>query len=116
MKVNQSEIGGVVIRDNENYVVEDNRFLKNMVLSKTTLHPGKDTSGHSHPGLEEVYFFKKGCGIMQLNDEFFEVSEGDVVLIPDGAFHKVYNSKFPDSWSAKKLEFVCVFQSYEREN
>lgn len=116
MKVNINKIDGVVIRNNETYIVEDNRFLKNMVLSKTTLHPGKDTSGHSHPGLEEVYFFKRGSGVMQLGEEFIEVSEGDIVLIPDGVFHKVYNSKFPDTWSKKLLEFVCVFQSYERED
>ncbi len=116
MKVNTNKIDGMVIRDNETYIVEDNRFLKNMVVSKTTLHPGKDTSGHSHPGLEEVYFFKKGSGVMQLDEEFIDVSEGDIVLIPDGAFHKVYNSKHPEGWSQHSLEFVCVFQSYERED
>jgi mannose-6-phosphate isomerase-like protein (cupin superfamily) len=116
MKVNKNKIEGIVIRDNDTYIVEDNRFLKNMVLSKTTLHPGKDTAGHSHPGLEEVYFFKSGKGVMQLNDEFFDVEEGDIVLIPDGAFHRVYNSKDPEGWSKNTLEFVCVFQSYEREN
>lgn len=110
MKVNVDKLDGKVIRDNETYIVEDNRFLKNMVLSKTTLHPGKNTSGHSHAGLEEVYFFKKGSGVMQLDEEYFDVTEGDIVMIPDGAFHKVFNSKQED------LEFVCVFQSYEREN
>jgi oxalate decarboxylase/phosphoglucose isomerase-like protein (cupin superfamily) len=53
---------------------------------------------------------------MQLDEEFIDVAEGDIVLIPDGAFHKVYNSRHPQGWSQKPLEFVCVFQSYERED
>lgn len=110
MKVTADNLKGVVVRDNETYVVEDNRFLNNLVLSKTVLHPGKFTSGHSHPGLEEVYFFKSGNGTMQIDDVFFDVSTGDVVLIPDGAFHKVFN----DKQSKQDLVFVCVFQSYER--
>jgi oxalate decarboxylase/phosphoglucose isomerase-like protein (cupin superfamily) len=37
------------------------------------------------------------------------VGEGDIVLIPDGAFHKVFNHE-----GKEDLEFVCVFQKYER--
>jgi len=112
MKVTTDNLLGNIIRDNDVYVVEDNRKLKNMVLSKTILHPNKQTSGHSHEGLEEIYFFKSGSGTMQLDEETFEVSSGDIVMIPDGAFHKVFNK----SGSKQDLIFVCVFQSYDREN
>lgn len=112
MKVNVDKLEGNIIRDNDVYVVEDNRSLNNLVLSKTVLHPEKETSGHSHPGLEEVYFFKSGRGTMQLDDEFMEVQSGDIVTIPDGAFHKVFNN----TGCKQDLVFVCVFQSYEREN
>ena len=110
MKVNNEKLNGTVIRDTEVYVVEDNNLLNNLVLSKTILHVNKETSGHSHPGLEEVYFFKSGYGTMQLNEDKFEVTAGDIVLIPDGAFHKVFN----DKGSKQDLVFVCVFQKYER--
>lgn len=115
MKVNVNDINGKIIRDNETYIVEDNTFLNNLVLSKTTLHPGKETTGHSHAGLEEVYFFIKGTGRMVLKTDIEEkhlsVNEGDVVLIPDGAFHKVFNTY---DGVTEDLEFVCVFQKYER--
>ena len=112
MKVNVDDLKGNIIRDNDVYVVEDNRFLKNLVLSKTTLHPNKETSGHSHPGLEEVYFFKSCRGTMQLDKKIIDVQSGDIVMIPDGEFHKVFNN----NGSNQDLIFVCVFQSYEREN
>lgn len=112
MKVQTNKLYGTVIRDTDVYTVEDNNFLKNLTLSKTILHPGKCTSGHSHPGLEEVYFFLDGYGRMQLDEETFYVGPGDIVLIPDGAFHKVFN----DTGESIDLIFNCVFQSYQREN
>jgi len=116
MKVNVDKLNGKVLRDTEVYVVEDNTTLNNLTLSKTILHPGKCTSGHTHPGLEEVYFFTSGYGTMQLNEDKFPVQSGDIVLIPDGAFHKVYNES---TWSSQEnskadLVFVCVFQKYDR--
>ncbi len=40
---------------------------------------------------------------MELNDKTFLVEANTVILIPDGAFHKVYNTGNED------LYFVCVF-------
>ena len=109
MKINLFDIGGECIRDTEVYQVIDNKFLSNLTLSKTILYPLECTGGHSHEGLEEVYIFIKGSGRIQLDNEFISVQANDVILIPDGVFHKVYNDGINSN-----LEFVCVFQSYER--
>jgi mannose-6-phosphate isomerase-like protein (cupin superfamily) len=111
VKVTSEEIGGNVVKDNETYRLIDNRLLNNLVLSKTILHPGMCTTGHDHPGLEEVYFFHKGSGRMQVGERHFEVKGGDIILIPDGDFHKVFNQ---EEGATEDLEFICVFQSYER--
>ena len=109
MRVNKEDIGGKLIRDTEVYQVIDNNLLNNLTLSKTILYPLQKTSGHSHEGLEEVYFFQHGTGRMQLDDEFVSVNAGDIVLIPAGAYHRVYNDMADED-----LEFICVFQKYER--
>jgi len=80
MKINN--IDGEVVKDNETYLLKDNTSLKNLVVSSTTLHPGKSTRGHSHPGKEEVYM---------------------IILIEDGVFHRVHNTGDVD------LYMVCVF-------
>ena len=103
MKLNILDIGGNIVKNDERYVVKDNSTLKNLVISSTDLKPGKSTSGHSHPGQEEVYNFVKGSGKMKVDEEVFPVSEGDVILIEDGQFHQVINS------SSENLYFVCVF-------
>jgi mannose-6-phosphate isomerase-like protein (cupin superfamily) len=110
MKVSIDDIGGEVIRDNDVYTVQDNQLLNNLVLSQTRLKPGKETTGHHHEGLEEVYFFNSGFGRMKLGDEMLDVKSGDVVLIPGGIFHKVYND------SDDMLVFTCVFQYYKRND
>ena len=69
MKLNILDIGGNIVKNDERYVVKDNSSLKNLVVSSTDLKPGKSTSGHSHPGQEEVYNFIKGSGNMKIDEE-----------------------------------------------
>lgn len=103
MKYGGYNIGGVVVKEDDRYVVRDNTELKNLIVSSTLLHPGKSTSGHSHAGQEEVYQFIYGHGEMELDGERFPVTRGDIVLIKDGVFHRVHNT------AAEDLYFVCVF-------
>jgi mannose-6-phosphate isomerase-like protein (cupin superfamily) len=104
MKLNINDVGGEVVKDNETYVLKDNKTLKNLVLSSTMLKPNQSTRGHSHPGQEEVYYFVSGQGTMQLGeDSVFVVEAGDVVLVPDGDWHRVFNM------NPEPLYFVCVF-------
>tara|TARA_R100000315_G_scaffold27277_1_gene10595 strand:- start:209 stop:550 length:342 start_codon:yes stop_codon:yes gene_type:complete len=107
MKIKLDKTDSKVIHSNETYDVIDNTNLKNLIVSKTILHEGKETSGHNHKGQEEVYIFTEGYGAMQIDDEKFLVSKGDVVLIPDGAFHKVWNTSIYKA--NNPLIFICVF-------
>ena len=109
MKVNTQDIGGYVAKKDDRYVVTDNPFGNTLVLSSTRLHGKKETSGHSHDGQEEVYFFIEGKGQMQLDNEFVKVEAGDVVPIHDGVFHKVTNLQDEDMY------FVCVFDGKRRQ-
>jgi len=106
MKYNNHDIGGEIVKDNETYLLKDNKILKNLVLSSTKLYRGQSTRGHRHSGQEEVYFFVQGTGKMIVGEEDsepFSVNGGDVILIPDGAFHRVIND------GEMNLTFNCVF-------
>lgn len=101
------DIGGVVVKDNETYLLKDNTTLKYLVVSSTKLYRGQQTRGHRHSGQEEVYFFVQGYGRMIVGEEDsepFPVKPGTVVLIPDGAFHRVIND------GDINMVFNCVFQ------
>ena len=101
--INLENIGGSVVKQDDRYIVRDNEFGNNLVISSTRLFAHKETSGHSHVGQEEVYFFAEGTGIMELDKTRFTVKSGDVVPINDGVFHKVYNDSDED------LYFFGVF-------
>ena len=103
MRLPVADIGGKIVKDTEVYQLKDNNHLKNLVVSSTLLHPKQQTKGHKHKGQEEVYFFQYGYGEMTLGYDRFPVSGGQVVLIPDGVFHKVHNTE------DDPLYFVCVF-------
>lgn len=106
MRYTVEDIGGEIVKSDDRYIVKDNKFLNNLILSSTRLNPGKNTSGHRHVGQEEVYIFISGKGAMIIDgDDYsnFSVKAGDVVLIPDGAFHQVINN------SSEELYFICVF-------
>lgn len=103
------DIGGKVVKDNEVYTLTDNTYLPNLILSETILHPGQQTRGHKHNGLDEVYFFKAGSGRIQIDEIQQRVGPGSIVLIKGGEFHKVFNGSETDS-----LVFHCVFQAYDR--
>ncbi|MEC7864753.1 MAG: cupin domain-containing protein [Pseudomonadota bacterium] len=100
--ININDIGGTVTKEDDRYVVKDNTLLNNLVVSSTDLKPLKSTSGHNHRGQEEVYFFVRGTGKMELDGKEINVKEGDTVLIEDGVFHKVHAG--PEG-----CYFVCVF-------
>jgi len=102
-RLTNDNVGGDVVKDNDIYQLKDNTILKNLVLSSTLLHAGKETTGHKHEGQEEVYFFVSGFGEMSVDDKRFNIKPGDIVLIEDGEFHRVYNT------SQQDLYFVCVF-------
>jgi len=104
LKINLDGNDSVVIKENETYTLIDNTHLNGLIVSKTILHPGKSTTGHNHEGQEEVYQFVSGYGTMIVGTNVHLVGTGDVILIPDGDFHRVSNtSKHED------LIFICVF-------
>jgi len=107
MKLNIMDIGGEVVKEDDRYKVIDNKTLNNLVVSSTDLYAGKSTSGHAHAGQEEVYNIVKGSGKMELIDlngkhHDQPVKAGDVILIPDGWFHRVHAGP-------RGCYFVCVF-------
>ena len=104
MKIELNGNDSKIVKKNKTYTLIDNTELNNLVVSKTILHPKKSTTGHNHKGQEEVYQFVSGYGTTIVGTDCHLVGPGDVVLIPDGDFHRVSNtSEYED------LIFVCVF-------
>lgn len=79
-----------------------NSALCNQSFAQATLSPGQSTTRHFHPRAEEIYFVLSGHGQMNLEDEQFEVVEGDAIAIPSGKKHKIWNTS-----ESQDLVFLC---------
>jgi mannose-6-phosphate isomerase-like protein (cupin superfamily) len=64
----------------------------NQSLAEATVPPGAETVEHLHRSSEEIYRFTAGSGRLRLGDEESKVSAGDVVVIPPGTHHKLWNT------------------------
>ncbi len=107
MDIQEYKQSAKLIRDNELYKVYDLSSLNHLTLSLTELYPQKATTGHFHSDADEVYFFIDGEGIMEIGEKKFSAKGGDVVLVPAGDFHKVYNNN-----GEKTFSFWTVFEKY----
>jgi mannose-6-phosphate isomerase-like protein (cupin superfamily) len=103
-----TEFGGKLVRSNEQHDLHDHDYLQNLTLSKTVLNGGKSTQGHKHDGVDEVYIFISGQGSIEIDNKSFRIQPGSIAQIKGGEFHRVNNL------TKEKLEFISIFQRYER--
>jgi len=99
-------IPGHIVKDNEQYKVIDNTNLKNLTLSTTSLKPNQKTNGHSHEGIEEIYTFLSGEGIIEIDGMEYYAEAAKSFTIKDGVHHQVFNKS-----SHEDLVFVCAFNN-----
>jgi len=64
---------------------------QNQSLAEATVPVGGATTEHYHRLSEELYLVTAGEGRLQLAGEERLIAEGDCVLIPPGARHKLFN-------------------------
>jgi UDPglucose 6-dehydrogenase len=94
---------GVLVADNERYTIHDLE-VNELTVSLTELKKEQETRGHSHVDCSEIYFFREGRGKMQVGVQMHYVTQGTVIIVSRGEFHKVINL------GTEKLIFVAVFE------
>ncbi|RJS70570.1 cupin domain-containing protein [Methanophagales archaeon] len=68
-----------------------------MSLAEATVY--QETKRHFHKTAEEIYHILEGKGIMEIEGNSKEVSEGDTVVILPGEKHRIFTDK--------KVRFLC---------
>lgn len=67
-------------------------LAKQHSLAHITLPPGKSSLKHYHPSTEESYYILSGEGLLVMNEETAQLTNGDAVVIPIGTVHKITNT------------------------
>jgi quercetin dioxygenase-like cupin family protein len=94
-----------LVKKSDRYEVYD-LVLDELALSMTVLHQDKSTVGHSHDDTEEVYLLVEGKGQIQLDNEKQEIVSGDIIIVPRGAWHRIFNL------DNSNLTFLSLFKKY----
>ena len=66
------------------------------IFSTLTLIPGASIGYHVHENETELFYFVEGCGRVQDDDQFFDVSAGDCMATFSGHGHSVENTGSQD--------------------
>ena len=80
-------------RDAEPFVTKDGSTIREYFhsdaqsLAEASLEPGRATQRHYHAASEEIYLIVEGGGQLEVDGEARNVSSGDAILIPPGAWH-----------------------------
>jgi mannose-6-phosphate isomerase-like protein (cupin superfamily) len=61
-------------------------------LQEAYLAPKTQFEPHTHPELEEYFYFLNGQGTMRVGDHEENVAAGDRVIVPVGQVHSVTNT------------------------
>jgi len=56
-----------------------------------TLQPGEEIGLEIHEENDQFFRFESGTGKVVINEETYEVGDGDAVIVPAGAQHNVVN-------------------------
>lgn len=63
-----------------------------MQLVLMSLLPGEEIGEEIHDHNDQFFRFEQGNGLCIIDDNKYEVSDGDVIIIPSGAKHNVINT------------------------
>jgi oxalate decarboxylase/phosphoglucose isomerase-like protein (cupin superfamily) len=75
------------------FVTPDSHQGAGLTFGEVILLPDRGHDRHNHPDAEEILYVLSGEGQQMLNDEApFPVKAGDVIYVPQAAFHSTRNT------------------------
>jgi quercetin dioxygenase-like cupin family protein len=65
---------------------------RNFFCDVYCLEPGQEQKAHAHADEDKLYYVLNGRGTFQVNEEFAELGEQQIVFAPAGSVHGVKNT------------------------
>lgn len=87
----------------EKITLENNNFRKVLYtaghsqLVAMSLNPNEEIGMEVHENSDQFFRFEKGTGKVIIDGNEYEVSDGDVIIVPSGAHHNVINTSSSDA-------------------
>ncbi|OGD84216.1 hypothetical protein A2165_03570 [Candidatus Curtissbacteria bacterium RBG_13_40_7] len=62
-----------------------------MMFQLCKIPPKTTHVAHSHPTMDEIFYFTQGKGEIEINKEIEKVNAGDRIIVPAGHIHQIRN-------------------------
>lgn len=69
-----------------------------------SLKPGEEIGMETHPDNDQFFRFEKGEGKVIIDENEYQVKDGDVIIVPAGAQHNVINTS-----SSEELKLYTIY-------
>lgn len=69
-----------------------------------SLRPNEEIGMETHPDNDQFFRFEKGEGKVIIDENEYEVKDGDVIIVPAGAKHNVINTS-----STQELKLYTIY-------
>jgi quercetin dioxygenase-like cupin family protein len=76
-------------RTKDGSTIRELMHATNQSLAEATLAAGQATQRHHHAASEELYSVLEGGGLIEIDGDERQVGQGDTILIPPGARHRM---------------------------
>jgi mannose-6-phosphate isomerase-like protein (cupin superfamily) len=77
---------------------------KSLQLVLMSLKPLEDIGSEVHPDTDQFFRFESGWGKVEIDRATYEVTNGDVIIVPQGSQHNVINTS-----STEDLKFYTIY-------
>ena len=101
----------------EKYTLENENFRKVLYTSKysqlvlMSLLPKEEIGMEVHEDHDQFFRFEKGQGMVYINENQYEVKDGDAVIVPAGSQHNVVNTS-----DTEKLKLYTIYSPAEHQD
>jgi mannose-6-phosphate isomerase-like protein (cupin superfamily) len=84
---------------------------QHMQLVLMSLRPNEEIGEETHAGHDQFFRVEAGHGICKVNNATYNISDGDVVIVPAGAKHNVINTD-----SVMNLQLYTIYSPPEHKD
>jgi mannose-6-phosphate isomerase-like protein (cupin superfamily) len=101
----------------EKSTVENDYFRKveytssHLQLVLMTLKPNEEIGFETHTENDQFFRFEKGVGMCVIDDNVYEVTDGDAIIVPAGAKHNITNTS-----STEFLKLYTIYAPPHHQN
>ncbi|MBT3352546.1 MAG: cupin domain-containing protein [Nitrospinaceae bacterium] len=82
---------------------EESVGAKEFALLVNEFDPGLTSKAHKHDNEEHGFYIMSGTGVIRIEEERLEVSEGDAVFVPPGKMHEI------SSTGDAPLKYIVIY-------